>query len=57
MSLSMPYSLRNFSSVRCGWCAANFCNCEDSYGPAPRGGICPHGEAASNCDRGGCDEW
>lgn len=41
----------------CGWCGSAYCNCSAFHGDAPRGGLCVHGEPASNCDRGGCDEW
>lgn len=52
------YSLRYLAySNACGWCGSDYCNHADIYGEAPRRGLCVHGEPASNCDRGGCDEW
>ena len=52
------YSLRYLAySSACGWCGSAYCNCEAIHGAPSRGGLCVHGEPASNCDRGGCDEW
>ena len=60
----MPYSNYRYNNytgyaagTNCGWCGAYWCNCSAFHGDAPRGGVCVHGEPASVCDRGGCDEW